>query len=323
MIQTAAVATREEIAYAYALVLGRQADTPGLDYFTQLASSQGLSAHQVALLLTQSDEFRNRTDGSHEPVEITRDGYHFFVRASDRDIGGAITRGIEFEPHVTALVKREVARGDTVLDVGANTGYFTMLAAHLVGETGRVVAVEPMDKNVQLIYLGIQRNGFKHVDVFPFGASEQSGLVPIITDPNTSNALVQHAPSTQQPACHAAVRTLDWMCRDLARLDFIKIDIEGHELFAWRGATKTLSRFKPQIVTEFHPHAMKHNSGVDSAEYLAVLFGYAQQVNAVLTAETVVPCSTHEEVMRIWQENDQRHGGHGTSHLDLQISPRN
>lgn len=200
--------------------------------------------------------------------------------------------------------------------------FSTMLGAHLVEPQGRVIAVEPMDKYLQLIYRSIEKNSFTNVEVFPFGASSSSGVVSIVTDPNTSNALVQSAPSTRQGSLHAAVRTLDWMCRDLDRLDFVKMDVEGHEIFAWQGARDLFTRFKPRIATEFHPHSMRVNAGIDCADYLALIFSYSKTVDVLVSADTIHPCSTPAEVMRQWEESDKRSGGIGTSHLDLFLRPR-
>ncbi|HOX72096.1 FkbM family methyltransferase [Dokdonella sp.] len=314
-------ATMEEIRAAYQLVLGRQADEAGLEHFRALARAQNLTAHEIALLLVDSDEFRAKNGRADEPVEISMHGYSIFVRASDRDIGGAIAKGVDYESHVSALLRRELRSGDTFLDVGANIGFFTMMAAHLVGPHGRVLAVEPMDKNLQLVYLGIEANGYDNVDVFPFGASDQSSLVPIVTDPNTSNALVQSAPSKKRPSCFAPTRTLDWMCAGLNRLDFVKMDIEGHEIFAWRGAKDLFSRFKPKITTEFHPLAMRENAGIDCRDYVDLMFAYCPEIKVIVSSDQIVGCSTFDEVMHHWNLNDQRHGGRGSSHLDLFLSP--
>lgn len=318
---TSAIATSSDISLAYELVLGRAPDETGLAYFSSLARSQNLNRHEVAKLLINSDEGRGKNAGEQEPIEIRLGNYHVYVRPSDRDIGGAIARGIEYEPHVTALVRRELRSGDTFLDVGANIGYFTMLAASIVGPQGRVLAVEPMDKNLQLIYRGVEKNALSNVEVFPFGASSESGVVAIVTDPSTSNALVQSAPSSRSASVFAPVRTLDWMCRGLERLDFLKMDIEGHEVFAWRGARDLLARFRPRIATEFHPYAMRENAGLDCSEYLDLLFDYADEIEVLVSAETVRYCATPAEVMREWHESDRRHGGRGTSHLDLFVRP--
>lgn len=317
----APIATTADVDLAYKFVLGRHADEQGLQYFSALARAQSLTAHDIAKFLIGSEEFKKTVGGSQEPVEIKRDGYSLFVRPSDRDIGSAIAKGVSYEPHVSALLRRELARGDTFLDVGANIGHFTMLAAHIVGPSGKVIAVEPMDKNLQLLYLGIEKNGFSHIEVFPFGASDRSTLVPVITDPNTSNALVQSAPSQRRPSLFAPTRTLDWMCAGLGRLDFVKMDIEGHEIFAWRGAKDLFARFKPRIATEFHPLAMRENAAIDCRDYVDLMFTYSRQIQVIVSPDKLVACSNYEEVMTQWEQGDKRHGGNGSSHLDLYLAP--
>jgi FkbM family methyltransferase len=317
------IATTEEIELAYRLVLGRKADDHGLRHFRELARSRNLGAHEIAVFLMDSDEFRaGRGVAMSKPVEIRVDDYSIFVLSSDRDIGNAISLGVRYEPHVSELIRREVVRGDTFMDVGANIGFFSMMAAHLVGPKGKVIAIEPMDKNLQLIYLGIRKNGFMNVEVFPFGASDRSGLVPIVTDANTSNALIQSASSSRLPSLHASTRTLDWMCADLGRLDFLKMDIEGHEVLAWRGAAKLLARCKPKIATEFHPLAMRENAGIDCRDYVDMMFEYARDIRVLVAAGNSIACSSYEQVMNCWQEADKRAGGHGSSHLDLFLLPK-
>ncbi|MBL0163550.1 MAG: FkbM family methyltransferase [Xanthomonadales bacterium] len=160
------------------------------------------------------------------------------------------------------------------------------------------------------------------MDVFPFGASERKGMVSIVTDPGTSNALVQSAPSTRHTSLRAPTRTIDSMCKGYDRIDFMKIDIEGHEVFAWRGAKDMLARCKPKIATEFHPLAMRENSGIDCREYVEMMFNYSSQVQVIQTDKKTVACSSYDEVMTQWQESDKRYGGTGTSHLDLFLLPR-
>jgi FkbM family methyltransferase len=315
------IASKEDVASCYRLILGREPDPTGLQYFTNLAKQSELSAADVAILLTESDEFALRGGRLGSPTEVSMGGYYMFARAGDRDIGYAIAKGGAYEPHVTGVVKRELRRGNTFVDVGANIGYFSMLSAHLVGVSGKVIAIEPLDKNLQLIYAGIQRNGFKHVDVYPFGASDDSRIVGMVTDPGTSNALIQSAPSAKSTSSFIATRTLDWITRDLERADLLKMDIEGHELLALRGAAKFLERCRPKILIEFHPLAMRENAGVDAAELLKFLFEYGRELSVVVGTGELIRCTDAAQVMAEWKAGDKRYGGNGTSHLDLFIVP--
>jgi protein-L-isoaspartate O-methyltransferase len=68
-----------------------------------------------------------------------------------------------FEPEVTALLRQELQEGWTVLDAGANTGYYTPTAARAVGATGRVLAFEPEPSNFAYLCRNLARNGLKNV----------------------------------------------------------------------------------------------------------------------------------------------------------------
>ncbi|WP_440225588.1 FkbM family methyltransferase [Dokdonella sp. MW10] len=316
-----------DIALVYRLLLGRKPDAAGLAHFGGLMRS-GADAEAIAAAIIQSDEFKNRhgrsgpAAASRVPVEMG--GYTLVVPSGDRDIGSAIARGGAYEPHVDAVVRDQLRKGDTFLDIGANMGYFTMLAAHLVGPGGRVIAVEPLDKNLQCLYAGLEANAFEHVVVLPVGASDRAHLIPIITDEGTSNALVQAVPSKRRPSLYAYAHPLDALLGDVDRVDLVKIDIEGHEVFALRGAEALLARCRPRILTEFHPLAMRENSGIDARDYLGMIFAYAARVSIVtVDGRGLVPCADADRVMAAWSEYDARFSnGKGTFHLDLFVEPR-
>jgi FkbM family methyltransferase len=249
-------------------------------------------------------------------------GYELSLPPSDRDIGSAIAAGIPYEPHVAATIRRALAPGDSFLDVGANIGYFTAMAAHIVGPSGKVIAIEPMDKNLQLIYATVNHNRFTQVEVWPFAASNHASIVRIVTDPGTSNALVQHAPSARGTSLCASARALDDLLAGVLKIDLMKVDTEGHEPLVWEGFRNGMARCKPRIVTEFHPHSLRTNTGVEPSEYLKLLFGYSPVVNVIEDDGTHTECRDDDAVMEHWRNADTRRQSHGTTHLDLFIDPR-
>ena len=90
------------------------------------------------------------------------------------------------EERTTALFKRVVRRGDVVLDLGANIGYFTLLAARLVGESGRVYAFEPEPMNFEYLKKNIAVNGYKNVLAYQKGVSGASGTAKLFVCPYDS-----------------------------------------------------------------------------------------------------------------------------------------
>lgn len=318
-------ATVEDVYHAYRLLLGREPDPGGLETYQRMIASRSITSADLASFFLDSPEFVARRNARADIVEVKmKDGYSMYVRNDDLDIGASIAEGKDYEPHVAAVVKEVLNPGATFVDVGANIGYFVALAAHLVGPTGRVVAVEPMDKNIQLISATLWRNGFTHVEVFPFAASSSVQMVPMATRSSTSNGeVVRPSASGAMPTLFAHARRLEDMLRTVERIDLIKFDIEGHELPAWRGFADGIARQRPMVLTEFHPKCMRENAGVEPVDYLNVLFEYGASVEVLRGPADRAKCRDSSEVMAEWDAADRRLRSNGTTHLDLFVRPKN
>lgn len=315
------VADADDIRNAYRLLLGREPDVFGFSHFMSRAKSGSLTLHDLVASIIGSPEFLGKN--SARPVEVELDGFSIFVREDDQDIGGPIIKIKEYEPHVTQAVHEFLKESQTFVDVGANIGFFTSLAAHIVGPNGKVIAIEPLDKNLQLIYASIWKNGFGWVDVLPFAASDANVLLPMETRANTSNGQVVLGGSDDHlPIAFAPARRLDELLAGEARVHLLKIDIEGHELVALRAFKEGLARHRPLVLTEFHPKCMRENSKIDPLDYLRFLFDYGDAVRVLRHDGAKTECRDAEAVMREWEQADRRLNSNGTTHLDLFVRPR-
>ena len=81
----------------------------------------------------------------------------------------------DYEPSSSRLFEQTIKTGDTVLDLGANIGYYTLIAAHKVGDRGRVIAFEPDPDNIALLRHNVLLNGFENVDVECAAATDRCG----------------------------------------------------------------------------------------------------------------------------------------------------
>lgn len=309
----------EDVLYAYRLLLGRSPDPQGLETYTNLVRDHVLTPFELAERFLGSNEFRSRYNTG--LLEIDLGSHVLIVRADDTDVGRAVANTRQWEPHVVAVLQNHLRPGGRFLDVGANIGYFTAWAAHRVGSTGRVVAVEPMDKNLQLIYATIARNGFTQVRVEPFAASDASGVVGMGTHPGTSNGEIVREPNQGEQPLYAQTRCLDDLLAGEARFDVVKFDIEGHELHAWRGFSRTLERDRPTVLTEFHPGCLRRNASIEPEEYGAVLLEYGL-VTVLHFDGKQSSCPDVGALMRLWAHEDAVLGTDGGAHLDLLIEPR-
>lgn len=309
----------EDVRYAYRLLLGRSPDEEGLDTYGRLVRERALTPFQLAEHFLGSNEFRARY--SSKLLEVDLGSHVLMVRADDHDVGRAVASAREWEPQVVAVLRTRLQEGMCFLDVGANIGYFTAFAANAVGSAGRVVALEPMDKNLQLIYATIVRNGFTHVRVEPFAASDATEVVCMGTHGGSSNGEIVREWSRSDRPLYAQTRRLDDLLAGEHRFDVVKFDIEGHELNAWRGFARTLERDRPIVLTEFHPRCLRRNAGIQPEEYGAALLEYGA-VTVLHPRGRRSHCRDLEALMHLWAKSDAALRGDGAAHLDLLVEPR-
>ena len=316
-------ATNDDIRFAYRLLLGREPDENGFQTHKNMMSATQLSVSDVAAIFLDSAEFHAQQASRSEWVKIELDGYSMFASASDTGIGRSILQYGIWERHVSSKLKRILRPSMTFVDIGANIGYFTAMAAHAVGPSGRVVAVEPMEKNVQLIYATCMQNNFSHVDVLQCGASDRHAFVPLDTGAGTSNGSLRYVEDENVlPKFIAQTFALDDLLSNIESVDVIKMDIEGFEPHAWKGFEKTITRCKPAILTEFHPKCLAENGKYDPIRYLETLFSYGGSLTILEPnggGETIV--NNPADVMDAWRQHDCKVGENGGAHLDIYVAP--
>ncbi len=159
----------------------------------------------------------------------------------------------EWEPSTSALIRRSARPGWSFLDIGANAGYYTLLAAHAGGPSSRVVAVEPNPPIHALLTVNVALNGLEGRIVV---RGEASGSSPGTATLNVSGAensgrstLVDGRLRDEHSAVTVPVATIDDLCAELDfRPSFVKVDAEGYEAEIVRGMRSLLEHHPPQVV---------------------------------------------------------------------------
>jgi len=149
---------------------------------------------------------------------------------------------------------RSVLKSDmTVLDIGANVGYYTALAARIVGTRGRVFAIEPYPPNYRRLSAWINDNHATQIHAVNFALGSVPGSAEMFSAFENTDAPVMVA--HDQPAVATVpVRTLDSCLNEwrLDRVDFLKIDVDGSETAVLAGASGALGdRIIGMVLCEF------------------------------------------------------------------------
>jgi FkbM family methyltransferase len=159
-----------------------------------------------------------------------------------------------WDPQLTQLVKNRLDRGMVFIDIGAHSGYFTLLAARNVAESGRVLAVEPNPKIANQLRENLNASNIHNTTIEQIACNEHGGAAVLYVhdDSNSSASSLSEVNVHSGNQIAVQCQPLDEVVERhaLNRVDLIKIDVEGAELSVIRGALSTLSRFKPTIVME-------------------------------------------------------------------------
>jgi len=149
---------------------------------------------------------------------------------------------IDFE-----IFQKYVKKGDNVLDVGANIGYFTLMLAKLVGPTGKVFAFEPDPRNISLLKKNIETNGYQNVVVVPKAVSNVNEKCTLFTSQSSFGQNRIYEPKKTKNQKYVPIESETILLDDffknnknIEKISFVKIDVEGAEKFVLEGMKKIL-----------------------------------------------------------------------------------
>jgi len=167
----------------------------------------------------------------------------------------AFATGAAERPLQDALV-REVRAGATVFDIGANVGFVTLVAASLVGPTGRVVAFEPVPANADAIRENLALNNIDWVELHETAVGRAAGSAKMIVSDVSAFSRLEtvNVPTGARERIDVGIISID----DFMGLgaspapDLVKIDVEGAELDVLEGMRRTIAEYRPVILCEVH-----------------------------------------------------------------------
>ena len=177
-----------------------------------------------------------------------------------------------FEPYTTELFKRAIRAGAMVLDIGAQFGYFSLIAAKRAGQKGAVYAFEPVPANFRLLEENIRMNNLSGL-VHPVQKAvgdKHTTVTLCLYEGSDSHGMYRHPQASVKGTLQVECIAIDQFLGERS-VDVIKMDIEGSEPYALEGMKQTVSRSHNLILfTELAP-AYLRRAGVEPADYLTQL----------------------------------------------------
>ena len=205
-----------------------------------------------------------------EDLEVRRQGLNWILNPGDFVQSSFYWTG-EFETWDEYHLLRLLPRNAVVFDVGANFGYYSLTRARAIG--ARVFAFEPNPRTFSRLAAHIRMNGLESsITAVPAGLSDtqRSGFLDLVAGNSGADHLSDHGEEIE-------LDTLDHYCEvnNVARMDLIKIDVEGHETHVLKGARHMLEACRPAVMIEFNVDALRRaGSSTQELDSLLRSMGY-------------------------------------------------
>ena len=162
-----------------------------------------------------------------------------------------------YEMNKRLAFEREIQPGSVVYDVGANVGYFSLLASELTGKEGQVYSFEPLPRNIKFLMKHKSLNNLNNIEVIEAAVSFQSGEA--LFDLGASSAMGH---LSEVGGLRVRMVSLDDLVSEgeLQPPEYIKIDVEGAEYDVLRGAEKIIEKFRPTLFLDTHQRTAHQNT---------------------------------------------------------------
>ncbi|EPA05162.1 FkbM family methyltransferase [Candidatus Nitrosarchaeum limnium] len=183
----------------------------------------------------------------------------------------------------TEIIKNCIKTGDIVVDLGANIGYYTLIAAKLVGDKGKVFAFEPEPKNFEILKKNVELNNYQNVILEQKAVSDVNEKINLYLSEGIGTHSIKLKQNIKQTIQVESIRLDDYFSNlNLTdKINFIKIDVEGAEFRALNGMNMILKQSKHlKIFTEFMKNFIVE-SGTEPKDMLELLINNGFNISYV------------------------------------------
>ena len=212
--------------------------------------------------------------------------YTMILNLKDKGLSRALMFFGKRELEHKYLLENYLQEGSTVLDLGANIGYYACMEAKIIGGKGHIIAIEPHTDNLRLLRINIDLNGIKKITtVVHGGGGDVSGTADLhISDHSNLHTFLKDKNSNGQ-VIKVPIYTFQQIIDNYGEIDFLRMDIEGFEVNVLRSLLKSLPSMikKPTIL--FETHLPKYSSDHNLVDIMSELFTLGYRPTAIASNE--------------------------------------
>jgi len=234
------------------------------------------------------------------------DNFKLYIDKSDRIVSEKLLVYKKWEEYETKIFKENLKTGDTVLDIGAHIGYYTLIASNKVGKRGKVYAFEPDPKNFKLLKKNISENGCSNVALINSAVTLKGGQIKLFLNKENKGDHRAYDSKDGRESISINSMKLDEYFKNNKKVDVIKMDIQGGEFKALKGGLNLLSHNKRiKIFSEFWPMGLRLNND-SPKEYLNLLIKNKFKIFQISEEkEKLIPVKTIQ-LLSLFSKDDSR-----------------
>lgn len=227
-------------------------------------------------------------------------GDFIYLDGLDAGVTPKIIQSGSWEPNIETLFLSELRPGMTVVDVGANCGYFTLSAAREVGSAGTVISMEPNPKLARLLVQSVYANNFDdRCRVINAAATAENGTVELTIPSEGSSYGTLFGSQRAGQRLQVSGHTLDSITDQ--SVDVLKIDAEGSEWLVWSGSTQILNRSQNiKIFMEFMPDMINHT--IAPSDFLSKIRNFGFDIGLIQDKSVDFTLSDEDLLEKSWSE---------------------
>jgi FkbM family methyltransferase len=300
--------TPEILEAAYHILLGRAPESPDV-------LSAGVNLHKDTATLRKNFASYPETRRAlfallfdHLPFNDilvkSKRGFQIYINLSDLGVSSEIFLFDEFEPHNEAFILETLMPNETFIDIGANIGWFTLIAAQKIekdwresmGPKGQVIGFEANINTSKLLMGSVQNSPYRDfIKTYNVALAPELSMLEFedIKHGNIGGGQVRQVPEGHVSKNHdqikekyadvpdpfgdcqktpiAAAPLDNFLANETQKIGLIKMDVEGSEPYVLRGAKETFKRHQPKLMIEFHKDKLEYSSDHSAADVMRLL----------------------------------------------------
>jgi FkbM family methyltransferase len=243
-----------------------------------------------------------------KPDYITIMNQKLYIDKFDTTVSEKMVVYKNWEDFETKVFMKTLHPGDVVIDIGAHIGYYTLIAAKIVGNAGKVFAFEPNERNFKLLQKNVKENGYKNVVLINKAVTKKSGSIKLyINNQNTGDHRIYDSQDNRKAVTVQTISLNDFFKNKnnlpfMKKVSLIKMDIQGSEVEALKGGLDLLkNNSQIKLITEFWPFGMNLNK-TSAKEFLNLLETYKFKFYEINEKNNTLKLTQSQDVLKKYPE---------------------